>query len=38
MSACPSGGALSNLCRHNTYQIGQIIYIRKVQGSRKSKE
>jgi uncharacterized damage-inducible protein DinB len=26
-------GALSNLCTHNTYHIGQIIYIRKVQGS-----
>jgi uncharacterized damage-inducible protein DinB len=31
-------GALSNLCTHNTYHIGQIIYIRKVQGSWKSEE
>ncbi|WP_394138894.1 DinB family protein [Cytobacillus oceanisediminis] len=31
-------GALSNLCTHNTYHIGQIIYIRKAQGSWKSKE
>ncbi|WP_033542258.1 DinB family protein [Planococcus sp. CAU13] len=25
--------ALSNLCTHNSYHIGQIIYIRKLQGS-----
>lgn len=25
--------ALSNLCTHNTYHIGQIIYIRKVLGN-----
>ncbi|PEL11130.1 damage-inducible protein DinB [Bacillus sp. AFS017336] len=31
-------GALSNLCTHNTYHIGQIIYIRKAQGSWQSKE
>lgn len=30
--------ALSNLCTHNTYHIGQIIYIRKAQGSWKSKQ
>ncbi len=30
--------ALSALCTHNTYHIGQIIYIRKAQGSWKSKE
>ncbi len=30
--------ALSNLCTHNVYHIGQIIYIRKAQGSWKSKE
>ncbi|PGL72087.1 damage-inducible protein DinB [Bacillus sp. AFS055030] len=26
-------GALSNLCTHNAYHIGQILYIRKAQGS-----
>ncbi|WP_255472798.1 DUF1572 family protein [Planomicrobium sp. CPCC 101079] len=26
-------GALSNLCTHNTYHIGQIIYIRKALGN-----
>ncbi|PGS52407.1 DinB family protein [Bacillus sp. AFS041924] len=31
-------GALSNLCTHITYHIGQIIYIRKAQGSWVSKE
>ena len=31
-------GALSNLCTHNTYHIGQIIHIRKAQGSWKVKE
>lgn len=31
-------GALSNLCTHNTYHIGQIIYIRKEQGSWKNKD
>ncbi|GGI11963.1 DinB family protein [Gottfriedia solisilvae] len=25
--------AISNLCTHNTYHIGQIIFIRKAQGS-----
>ncbi|WP_088043738.1 DinB family protein [Bacillus sp. EAC] len=30
--------ALSNLCTHNTYHIGQIIFIRKLQGSWESKE
>ena len=25
--------ALSNLCTHNSYHIGQMIYIRKMQGS-----
>ncbi|ODG92293.1 hypothetical protein BED47_20160 [Gottfriedia luciferensis] len=31
-------GALSNLCTHNAYHIGQILYIRKAQGSWVSKE
>lgn len=30
--------AISNLCTHNTYHIGQIIFIRKAQGSWKSVE
>ncbi|MFC4619550.1 DinB family protein [Camelliibacillus cellulosilyticus] len=30
---CPWWAGLSNLCTHNTYHIGQIIFIRKQQGS-----
>ncbi len=30
--------ALSNLCTHNVYHIGQIIYIRKAQGSWKIRD
>ncbi|KIL42308.1 hypothetical protein SD70_01990 [Gordoniibacillus kamchatkensis] len=29
---CPWWGAVSNLCTHNAYHIGQIVYIRKQQG------
>jgi uncharacterized damage-inducible protein DinB len=29
---CPWWGALSNLCTHNAYHIGQIVFIRKQQG------
>jgi uncharacterized damage-inducible protein DinB len=29
---CPWWAALSNLCTHNAYHIGQIVFIRKQQG------
>jgi uncharacterized damage-inducible protein DinB len=29
---CPWWGAISNLCTHNAYHIGQIVFIRKQQG------
>ncbi|WP_186438507.1 DinB family protein [Cohnella terricola] len=29
---CPWWAAISNLCTHNTYHIGQIVFIRKQQG------